>query len=85
MSGTKGLTPLSLAAWAAGFTGTTGTTRAKTSRKQRGKDAAMTDSTAAQGDLCRVCQRRTWAIWFLLSVSLLLSSAAVFVLALSLH
>jgi len=45
----------------------------------------MTHSTAAQGDLCRVCQRRTWAIWFLLSVSLLLSSAAVFVLALSLR
>ena len=43
----------------------------------------MTHSTAAQGDFCRVCRRRTWTIWFLLSVSLLLSSAALLVLALA--
>jgi hypothetical protein len=46
---------------------------------------AMTHSTAAQGDFCEVCRRRTWLIWFLLSVSLLLSSAAVLVLALTLR
>jgi hypothetical protein len=42
----------------------------------------MTHSMSEQ-ESCQVCRRRSWIIYCLLSLSLLFSSASVFVLALA--